>query len=62
MQQSGNALARLVEDPELTNITGKYFSGFKMMNSSTESYDTQKAEQLWDASIKLTQLQPEETV
>ena len=62
MQQSGNALAKLVEDPELANITGKYFSGFKMMDSSSESYDTEKARQLWDASIKLTQLQPEETI
>ena len=62
MQQSGNALARLVEDPELTNVTGKYFSGFKAIDSSTESYDTQKARQLWNASIKLTQLQPEETI
>ena len=62
MQQSGNALARLVQDPELTEVTGKYFSGFKMMDSSTESYDRDKAKQLWDASIKLTQLQPEETI
>ena len=62
MQQSGNALARLVEDPELNNVTGKYFSGFEAIDSSTESYDTEKAIQLWDASIKLTQLQPEETI
>ena len=62
MQQSGNALARLVEDPELTEVTGKYFSGFKMIDSSIESYDTDKAKQLWDASIKLTYLQSEETI
>ena len=62
MQQSGNALARLVEDPELTNVTEKYFSGFNTIDSSGESYDTDKAKQLWDASIQLTQLQPEETI
>ena len=62
MQQSGNALARLVEDPELANVTGKYFSGLNAIDSSTESYDTEKARQLWDASIELTQLQPEETI
>ena len=62
MQQSGNALARLVEDPELINVTGKYFSGFNTIDSSGESYDTDKAKQLWDASIQLTQLQPEETI
>lgn len=62
MQQSGEALARLVEDPELTNVTGKYFSGFNTIDSSCESYDAEKARQLWDASIKLTQLKPEETI
>lgn len=62
MQQSGKALARLVEDSELTDVTGKYFSGLKMIDSSNESYDTEKARQLWDASIRLTQLKPEETI
>ena len=62
MQQAGKALARLVEDPELANVTGKYFSGFKAIDSSTESYDRDKAKQLWDASIKLAQLQAEETI
>ena len=61
MQQSGAALARLVTDPELA-VSGKYFSGFKMMASSTESYDEAKAKQLWDASVELTQLKSEETV
>ena len=62
MKQSGEALARLVTDPELANISGKYFSGFKMMDSSTESYDDKKAQQLWDASVELTQLKSEETI
>ena len=62
MKQSGEALARLVTDPELANISGKYFSGFKMMDSSTESYDEAKAKQLWDGSVELTQLKSEETI
>ena len=61
VQQSGAALARLVTDPELA-VSGKYFSGFKMMTSSTESYDEAKAKQLWNASVELTQLKSEETV
>lgn len=62
MSESGKALAKLVNDPELENVTGKYFSGFEMIDSSAESYDEEKAEQLWNASLKLTQLQPEETI
>ena len=62
MKQSGEALARLITDPELANVTGKYFSGFKAIDSATESYDEAKAEQLWNASVELTQLKPEETI
>ncbi|MEM8717996.1 MAG: SDR family NAD(P)-dependent oxidoreductase [Cyanobacteria bacterium P01_G01_bin.39] len=62
MEQSGKALARLVTDPELANITGKYFSGLKMIDSAAETYDESKAKQLWNASVQLTQLQPSETI
>ncbi|MEL6930735.1 MAG: SDR family NAD(P)-dependent oxidoreductase [Cyanobacteria bacterium J06600_6] len=62
MLESGKALARMVNDPELAKLTGKYFSGFKLTNSSVESYDEEKAEQLWNSSLELTQLKPEETV
>lgn len=62
MKQSGEALARLITDPELANVTGKYFSGFKKIDSASESYDEAKAQQLWDASVELTQLKPEETI
>ena len=62
MEQSGEALARLISDPELANVTGKYFSGFKMMHSSIESGDRAKAKELWDVSVELTQLKPEETI
>ncbi|HEY9768718.1 MAG TPA: SDR family NAD(P)-dependent oxidoreductase [Coleofasciculaceae cyanobacterium] len=62
MEQSAEGLARLIADPELANVTGKYFSGFKMMNSSIESGDRAKAKQLWNASVELTQLKPQETI
>lgn len=61
MSQAGKALARLVTDPELASVTGKYFSGFKMIDSSTESYDQLKAEQLWQGSVELSGLQETET-
>lgn len=62
MSQAGKALARLVADPELADVTGKYFSCFKMIDSSTESYDQSKAKQLWQGSLDLTGLQEAETI
>lgn len=51
--QSGTALARLVLDPELAGVTGKYFSGRRETRSSAESYDLDKAADLWETSIAL---------
>ena len=62
MENAGKALARLVLDPELKNVTEKYFSGFNEIDSSQESYDLDKARKLWEASIELTQLKSEETI
>ncbi|MDJ0692159.1 MAG: hypothetical protein QNJ41_27165 [Xenococcaceae cyanobacterium MO_188.B32] len=62
MDNAGKALARLVLDPQLTNVTEKYFSGFNTIDSSQESYDLDKARKLWKASIELTQLKSEETI
>ena len=62
MSQSGEALATLITDPELANVTGKYFSGFNAIASSVESYDEDKAKQLWNSSIKLAQLDRDEIV
>ncbi|WP_036485688.1 SDR family NAD(P)-dependent oxidoreductase [Myxosarcina sp. GI1] len=62
MKQSGKALAKLVLDRDLENVTRKYFSGFKMTASSKESSDRSLAKQLWQGSIKLTELKPEETI
>ena len=56
MSEAGQALARLVTDPDLAKVTGKYFSGWEMIDSAAESYDEAKASQLWQASAELTQL------
>ena len=62
MAQSGEALATLITDPELANVMGKYFSGFNAIASSVESYDKNKAKQLWNSSIKLAKLDRNEIV
>lgn len=59
---SGKSLARLVTDPTLANVSGKYFAGYKQQASSQESYDEQKASELWDGSAELVKLTPAETI
>jgi hypothetical protein len=53
-QESGGALARLVTDPELSAVTGRYFEGDRQIRSSEESYNDERAEGLWSASMILT--------
>lgn len=50
---SGAALARLVLDPELDGVTGKYFSGRREVRSSEQSYDREAAAELWAGSEEL---------
>lgn len=52
--ESGAALARLVFDHSLANISGRYFEGLREIPSSTESYDQERASELWRASAALT--------
>src|SRR5262249_28420048 len=51
--RSGAALARLVLDPTLGTVSGRYFEGFEEIRSSAASYDTAKATALWDVSAEL---------
>lgn len=59
--QAGADLAYLATDPALTDVTGKYFSGREMVESSAESYDRDKAADLWQTSVELCHLQPHES-
>ncbi|HHK4654155.1 TPA: hypothetical protein ACQTZB_005050 [Pseudomonas aeruginosa] len=52
----GVALARLLTDRTLAGTTGKYFEGMKEIRSSVEACDEGRAEELWQASEKLTWL------
>ncbi|AJY74818.1 SDR family NAD(P)-dependent oxidoreductase [Paenibacillus beijingensis] len=59
-KQSGNALAKLFLDPSLSEVSGKYFDGTKPIRSSADSYNVNKAQDLWEGSIRLTSLKPDE--
>ena len=57
--KAGAALARLVVDPALARISGKYFPSHARWGeapSSQASYDAARAAELWDASVRLTKL------
>ncbi len=57
-RRSGAALARLILDPALEGVSGRYFAGMQEIRSSSESYDERKAAELWDASAALVGLHP----
>jgi NAD(P)-dependent dehydrogenase (short-subunit alcohol dehydrogenase family) len=60
-EASGQALARLVTDPALAGVSGRYFEGRREIRSSQASYDEAVARALWDTSAELVALQPDET-
>lgn len=60
-EASGRALARLVTDPSLEGVSGRYFEVGGEARSSEESYDREKARELWETSAALVGLGPGET-
>jgi hypothetical protein len=59
---SGKAMARLILDPQLEGVSGKYFSGMKKIRSSKESYDNQKAAELWEVSADLVKFTADDSI
>ncbi|TPX11143.1 uncharacterized protein E0L32_008004 [Thyridium curvatum] len=50
--ESGASLARLAISDELANEAGNYYEGPKEINSSTDSYQTSKQDDLWQWTVK----------
>lgn len=50
---SGQNLAALVTDERFAGASGEYFLGLRPVRSSTESYDSVKAAELWTTSERL---------
>jgi NAD(P)-dependent dehydrogenase (short-subunit alcohol dehydrogenase family) len=62
--KSGAALARLVTDPGLAGVTGKYFpshSRWREAPSSDTSYEVDRARAFWEESVRWTGLAPGES-
>jgi light-dependent protochlorophyllide reductase len=53
---SGERLAALVSDQRFEGLSGRYFDGLREVESSAESYDLGKAEDLWRTSERLAGL------
>jgi protochlorophyllide reductase len=53
VDRAAAALAWLVTAPEAAEFTGAYFSGRRRHDSSQESYDRQRAAELWEISSQL---------
>ncbi len=63
-RKSGGALARLVVDPALTHVSGKYFPShtrWRAARSSEASYDLDRARALWQKSVSISKLTPAES-
>jgi light-dependent protochlorophyllide reductase len=52
-RQSGRHLAALAADPSFAGVTGRYFDGLKPTRSAADSYDRDKALDLWLTSERL---------
>jgi len=49
----------MVTDPAYAGVTGKYFPShtrWREARSSDLSYDTERARELWETSVRLTRL------
>lgn len=54
--EAAQALGGLVVDSKYSDVSGRYFDGFKEIPSSVESREEHKARWVWDQSVKLTGL------
>jgi NAD(P)-dependent dehydrogenase (short-subunit alcohol dehydrogenase family) len=53
LEESGGSLAWLATSPEVADITGRYFDQRQAVRSSEESYDSARADALWEDSLAL---------
>lgn len=54
--EAASSVLFVATDPRYETVGGKFIVDQKEINSSPESYDLEKAQQLWDASVQWCQL------
>jgi light-dependent protochlorophyllide reductase len=63
-RKAGAALARMVTDPALADVSGSYFPShtrWRAARSSEASHDADRARALWERSVEMSGLTPEES-
>ena len=60
--RSGRSLANMLTEPRFERISGKYFQGTRDVPSSKDSYDPAMAMDLWESSVAMVKLMPDETI
>jgi hypothetical protein len=53
VERSAGDLAALAADPAYEGVSGRYFDGAEPIRSSEDSYDCEKARDLWEVSERL---------
>jgi NAD(P)-dependent dehydrogenase (short-subunit alcohol dehydrogenase family) len=54
VEEGVEAVVRLVFEPELEGVTGRYFDGTEESEANPQAYDEEARQQLWDLSERLT--------
>ena len=62
LEEGTDCIVKLATDPELDDVSGKYYSDCKETTSSVESRDKQVAKKLWDVSLELLGIQEDSPI
>jgi NAD(P)-dependent dehydrogenase (short-subunit alcohol dehydrogenase family) len=54
VREGADATLRLIEDPQLDGVTGRYFDGLEESRADPQAYDAEARRQLWELSERLT--------
>jgi NAD(P)-dependent dehydrogenase (short-subunit alcohol dehydrogenase family) len=54
VEEGAEATLRLIADPELDGVTGRYFDGKQESTANPQAYDTEARKRLWALSEELT--------
>jgi NAD(P)-dependent dehydrogenase (short-subunit alcohol dehydrogenase family) len=58
VEEGAEALERLILDPGLEGVTGRYFDGQRESRANAQAYDPEARARLWELSARLTGVEP----
>lgn len=57
LEEGAKTSLYVITDPDLDNVTGKFFTKLKQKKPNDLAFDKEKQKELWDISLKITGLQ-----